>query len=299
MQWLKIIILKMISFFRGEKTDPLPDQSEPSSKEPESLTRENWRKLIQEALHAHSLDSRSQRYGVEVVFYLHENNSDKRFFEDTFGSKSSPFTENKLFQVLKDQVLADKYASIPIHFNVQAHGDNQGNGIKNVEVREFDYSTFSNDNYELQVYAQTLAPENLIETLALPDKNKFIVGRDSPDRPDVIVGSRLTSFERYPTRQERYKEESLLTILSGCAFSLEVRGEDRWFCQARKQGEFMVVVNDENNRYEKPLDHPERKARYHLGDHIRVFDDFATKQDQLFFKVVKCNTIKTTKDGDQ
>ena len=247
------------------------------------LTKDNYSKLLGnrllEAVRQRKIRS-SQTY--ELTLHVYKSNPDVNFFKERFDNQSIPFTEESLFRLVENTVIKSRFESSYISTVLEVHED------ENVfdELVSFQEQTYSSD-FEIQVFANTL--DNKVDTLPLPAMADFTVGRISQrDKPDVVIGD-YDDLSKYPSRVEGSAANegySLLTILSGYAFTFERYGANQWLCQARRQGQFMKIEN-EHGKSDIPLDFPDRKAIYRLGDTVVVYEHPSHQIDRLYFKISK------------
>lgn len=248
-----------------------------------SLSKDNYSKLIKNCLLQavrHNNIRSSQTY--ELTLHIYKSNPYSNFFTERFDNQSIPFTEDSLFRLVESAVIKRRFESSYISTVLEVHED----GSSFEEAVSFQEQTYSSD-FEIQVFASTL--ENKVDTLPLPALADFTVGRVSQnDNPDVVIGD-YDELHKYPPRVEGSEANegySLLTILSGYAFTFERYGANQWLCQARRQGQFMKIEN-EHGKSDVPLDFPDRKAIYRLGDTVVVYEHPSHQVDRLYFKIAK------------
>ena len=243
------------------------------------FSHEEYKKEIVRLLKAEPNDLTPRSY--ELSLYVPDNHGEKTDFQEAYGNEHSPVTEATLFPVLKNWSIREHHSTSRILVKLLIKPPEEV-PVHPVELTEKVFSSA----FELKVYVHNLQESNLVETLPIPPLGSFTVGRsDFNTKTDVAIGDGEAA-SRYPMK-ESDSTTSLLYILNRRAFTIQQHNRTYWGCQTRKSGQFIAVKNDEAKKTEFPLEYPERKALYKLGDYIVVFSEFFNERDRILFKIVE------------
>ena len=241
---------------------------------PRFINRTNYRQRIATVLEQYNGVVTSSTF--ELTLHIHKNNPDAGYFQQMFVV---PVPKDRLFTSIGDKRLTDKYQNARINIMLKVYDDDENAETEPITFNQIRY----NSDYEIHVYVQDLLPKNRLLTLPMPAFDVFTIGRyDLSEKSDVMIDDTNGAF---PARIESNKEKSLLTILSARAMTFYRYSQTQWLCQARRQGQYMKVENGDG-KSETPLEYPERKCVYELGDYVTVFDLDQAKQDRIFFEFV-------------
>ena len=256
-------------------------QNNNSDLKKEALTEANWmvhvkRELLKEADGGRFLHSQVLQL---KLFVNEESEALERFFRPTFEQQAFP-TE-KLLTTLASPRLVQTFQDSIINIEIETYTDEQQSTIDTlVTIGVQNYMS----NYEMHVFANGTSPSDLIEKIRMPAKSTFTVGRSVPNsNADVLIGDG-DAHGKYPQRASN--QRSLLSILSRTAFTLQRQTDTRWLCQARKQGEFMMILDAGSAKKMIPLRFPYRMVPLDVNDEIVILSDFQNVSDRLYIKIV-------------
>ena len=214
-----------------------------------------------------------------ISIHMSPANPDYQLIRDQYCGRI-PMTTEELLKRLFSPLLSDRLHGCNVHLEmVQYMSDDITSGF--IQIHPLRQSV---GQYEMVVYANSVAEDSIVETLLLPDKSTIVVGNFDPFRKnpiDVELGHGPRA-ENYPLIQQGVR---LNEIVSRLAFVLFPQTTGSWLCQARKQGEYMWIQDPDQTRAFFPLSFPNRTVRFTLNEFIVLVQDFERHDNRLYCEI--------------